>query len=227
MIIELMTEKCQFFNKFYILVIMNNYILDTNLFFNMENGMGLGGKTEEVTKKFTEVAKKMRQNKMAEFFMPPRIVDEYLSFFENKDQPFIKEFLNQITIKSPDINLVQVSGAVFYRLIDDIRERSYRGLRIGEEEIVKSARLMAGERELTKKDFEIKSGQTVKSFRDRYRQATRFGFIDSLADLDLIILAKEIDGYLVSSDEGVIKWGRVFGVKELPSGVFGAKLKES
>ena len=206
---------------------MNNYILDTNLFFNMENGMGLGGKTEEVTKKFTEVAKKMRQNKMAEFFMPPRIVDEYLSFFENKDQPFIKEFLNQITIKSPDINLVQVSGAVFYRLIDDIRERSYRGLRIGEEEIVKSARLMAGERELTKKDFEIKSGQTVKSFRDRYRQATRFGFIDSLADLDLIILAKEIDGYLVSSDEGVIKWGRVFGVKELPSGVFGAKLKES
>lgn len=227
MIIELMTEKCQFFNKFYILVIMNNYILDTNLFFNMENGMGLGGKTEEVTKKFTEVAKKMRQNKMAEFFMPPRIVDEYLSFFENKDQPFIKEFLNQITIKSPDINLVQVSGAVFYRLIDDIRERSYRGLRIGEEEIVKSARLIAGERELTKKDFEIKSGQTVKSFRDRYRQATRFGFIDSLADLDLIILAKEIDGYLVSSDEGVIKWGRVFGVKELPSGVFGAKLKES
>jgi len=227
MIIELMTEKCQFFNKFYILVIMNNYILDTNLFFNMENGMGLGGKTEEVTKKFTEAAKKMRQNKMAEFFMPPRIVDEYLSFFENKDQPFIKEFLNQITIKSPDINLVQVSGAVFYRLIDDIRERSYRGLRIGEEEIVKSARLIAGERELTKKDFEIKSGQTVKSFRDRYRQATRFGFIDSLADLDLIILAKEIDGYLVSSDEGVIKWGRVFGVKELPSGVFGAKLKES
>ena len=206
---------------------MNNYILDTNLFFNMENGMGLGGKTEEVTKKFTEAAKKMRQNKMAEFFMPPRIVDEYLSFFENKDQPFIKEFLNQITIKSPDINLVQVSGAVFYRLIDDIRERSYRGLRIGEEEIVKSARLIAGERELTKKDFEIKSGQTVKSFRDRYRQATRFGFIDSLADLDLIILAKEIDGYLVSSDEGVIKWGRVFGVKELPSGVFGAKLKES
>lgn len=203
---------------------MDRYILDTNLFFNMEGGLGLGEKTEAVTKNFTQAAKKLHQEKNAEFFMPPKIVDEYLSFFEDKNQSFIKEFLNQITIKSPDIGQVQIAGAVFYRLIESIRERSLRGLRIGEEEIFKASKSMMGEKELSKKDFEIKTGQTVKSFRERYRQATRFGFIDSLADLDLIILAKEVDGYLVSTDEGVIKWGREFGVKELPAGVFGSLL---
>lgn len=205
---------------------MDNYILDTNLFFNMESGMGMGGKTELVTKNFTEAAKKMKKAiPTARFYMPPRIMDEYLSFFENREQPFIKDFFNQITIKSPDVNKIQIGGAVFYRLIEDIRERSYRGLRIGEEEIVKAAKNMAGTGDLVKKDFEIKSGAAIKSFRDRYRQATRFGFIDSLADLDLIVLALEVEGYLVSTDEGVIKWGRVFGIKELPAGVFGAKLK--
>ncbi len=204
---------------------MEKYILDTNLFFNMESGMGLGKKTEEVTVVFTKAAKKLRVGGSAEFFMPPKIVDEYLSFFENKNQPFIKDFLNQITIKSPDIGQVQIAGSVFYHLIEDIRNRSFRGLRIGEEEIVGASKSMAGQKDLNKKDFEIKSGEAIRAFRDRYRQATRFGFIDSLADLDLIILAKEMGGYLVSSDEGVVNWGRIFGVKELPAPVFGSKLK--
>ena len=56
-------------------------------------------------------------------------------------------------------------------------------------------------------------GEIIKKFRLRYRQATRFGFLDSTADLDLIVLTKEIDGFLVSTDEGVLLWGKTFGVK--------------
>lgn len=205
---------------------MDRYILDTNLFFNMEEGIGLGKKTEEVTKNITLAAKQMKKQGAAEFFMPPKVVEEYLSFFENKEQPFIKEFLSQITIKSPDINKLQIGGDVFYQLIEDVRERRYRGLRIGEEEIVRAAETTIGKEGLSKKDFQILSGKVIKNFRERYRQATRFGFLDSLADLDLIMLTKEVDGFLVSSDEGVIKWGRVFGAKEMPAGVFGAKMGE-
>lgn len=201
---------------------MESFILDTNLFFNMEEGLNMGNKTEEVVINITTAIKK----KKIPVFMPPRIVDEFLSFFEDKEQNFIKEFLSSIVIKTPDINKLTLPAQLFYQIVGDIRERSYRGLRIGEEEIVQAGRATIGKSVLNKKDFEITIGKAIKSFRDRYRQATRFGFLDSLADLDLIVLTKELDGCLVSTDEGVVKWGRGFGVKEIPAAAFGSKLAE-
>ena len=63
---------------------MDTYILDTNLFFNMEAGLNLGQKTEEVVKNLTTAAKKLQETKEATFLLPPRVVDEFLSFFEDK-----------------------------------------------------------------------------------------------------------------------------------------------
>lgn len=209
-------------------IYMDRYILDTNLFFNMEAGIGMGEKTEDVVVNLTKLIKKHKNNepKTAEFYMPPRIVEEFLSFFENKEQVFIKDLLSQIIVRSPDLGKISVAANVFSLVIEDIRNRSYRGLRVGEEEIVNAGRLLSGRGELAKKDFEITVGQVVKKYRDRYRQATRYGFIDSLGDLDLIFLSKELDGFLVSTDDGVLKWGRVFGVKEMPVKVFGQKLSQ-
>lgn len=202
---------------------MEKYVLDTNLFFNMEAGFDMGQKTEEVIKNMTQIMQSLKGT--AEFYMPPRVVDELLSFFEDKEQPFLKEFLSVVIVKSPDINKMSLPAEVFYKLIEDIRFRSYRGLTVGDEEIQKAGQMMAGQPEMSKKDFQIKIGGVVKTFRDRYRQATRFGFLDSVADLDLIMLAKELDGFLISTDEGVIKWGRSFGVKEMMPDVFGAKMR--
>jgi hypothetical protein len=205
---------------------MEKFILDTNVFFNMEAGLGLGEKTEDVIVGLTDKIVKLKKNKKAEFLMPPRAVEELLGFFENKDQAFLKNFISQITVKSPDGSKTSFSSSVFYKLVEDIRLRSYRGLTIGEEEIVNSARLMSGSGELSKKDFEIKVGAVVKKFRERYRNATRTGFLDSLTDLDLIVLAVEQDASLVTTDEGVLVWGRTFGIKEMPSGVFRKRLED-
>ncbi|OGK12607.1 RNA ligase partner protein [Candidatus Roizmanbacteria bacterium RIFCSPHIGHO2_02_FULL_37_15] len=205
---------------------MERYILDANLFFNMEAGLGLGEKTEVVVKKLTEMVNKLKAAKRAEFYMPPRVVDEFLSFFDNKEQQFLKNFLSGITVKSPDIAKATFPAQVFYELVADIRQRSYRGLNIGEEEIEKAGRVMLGKNNLSTKDFQIQIGSVVKKFRERYRQATRFGFLDSVADLDLVVLAKELDGFLISTDEGVIHWGRLFGVKETPVGVWKKKLDD-
>jgi hypothetical protein len=203
---------------------MEKYILDANLFFNMEAGVDLGIKTQDVVVNITKIAKRLKEEKKADFIIPPRVVDEFLSFFEDKNQPFIKNFLSTITIKSPDISKTETSTNVFYLLIDEIRQRSYRGLNIGEEEIEKAGRLMVDQKNLSKKEFEIKIGEVIKKFRERYRTATRVGFLDSVADLDLIILAKEQDGVLVTTDEGVLKWARIFGVKEMPAGAWGKQL---
>lgn len=190
----------------------------------MEAGINLGKKTEEVVVNLTRVAQILKKTGKGELFSPPRAVEEFLSFFDNKEQDFLKEYLASLTIKSPETDKINIPASVFYRLIDDIRTRSYRGLNIGEEEIVKAGKTMMGGQDLEKKEFEIKIGSVVKAFRDRYRQATRTGFLDSLADLDLILLAKETGGFLVSTDEGVVRWGRVFGVKEMPAPVFGTKM---
>lgn len=204
---------------------MKKFVLDTNLFFNMEAGLGMGTKTEEVVRSFTEGMKRLKKENVAEFYTSPRVVDEFLSFFEDKEQRFIQDMLGELIIKAPHIHDIQVAGAVFYQLIEDVRGRNYRGMTVAEEEIQKSAKMLVGKGELSKKDFEMAVGPAVKSFRERYRQATRFGFIDSLADLDLIMLAKELGGVLISADSGVIKWGRTFGVQEMPLPVFGNLMK--
>lgn len=199
---------------------MEKYILDTNLFFNMEAGVNLGEKTEQVVKKVTSIGKKIKKEKKGEILMPPSAVSEFLSFFEDKNQQFIKDFLSVLTIKSPDYGRLTIPAQVFYQLIEEVRQRSYRGLNIAEEEIEKAGQLMMGVEKLNKKDFQVKIGGVIKKFRQRYRQATREGFLDSVTDLDLIILTKETDGFLVSTDEGVLCWGRIFGVKELPAAVW-------
>ncbi len=194
---------------------MEKYILDTNIFFNMEAHIGLGLTTEEVVKNLTNLINKMKTKKLALFFMSPRNVEEFLSFFEDKKQTFIQDFLSLITVKSPDKGKMVLSSSLFYELVDDIRQRSYKGLSIGEEEIKKAAILMMGKGNLTKKDFEIQIGTVIKKFRERYRNATRAGFLDSVADLDCILLAKEQEACLVTTDEGLLSWGRLFGVKEI------------
>ena len=205
---------------------MESFILDTNLFFNIGAGLGMGKNTEEIVDRLTEIIKKLKKNSKAVFYMPPRIVDEFLSFFENKEQLFIKDFLSVINIKSPNSSGLEFSSNAFYKLIEDIRNRSYRGLNIAEEEIVKAGEMTMGKKYESKKEFQITIGKFVKNFRDRYRNATRTGFLDSVADLDLIVLSKEVDGFLVTSDEGVLVWGRTFGIKEMPASVFQKRLED-
>ena len=204
---------------------MEKYVLDTNLFFNMEVDLGFGKKTKEVVIKIAYFGKKIKEQKKGEFFMPPSAIQEFLSFFEEKKYPFIEEFLSTITIKSPDYGKLYFSAHIFYRLIEEVRQRSYRGLNIGEELIKEAGRLMMGKSLLGKKDFEIEIGEIIKKFRERYRQATRVGFLDSVTDLDLIVLAKDIDGFLISTDEGVLRWGRLMGVKELPASVWRRRME--
>ncbi len=202
---------------------MEYFVLDTNLFFNMEAGLSLGQKTEEVVINLTKIIKQLK--KKAGFFMPPKAVDEFLSFFEDKDQLFIKNFLSEINIESPDLSRSVFSSTIFYKLVEDVRSRNYRGLNIAEEEIEKAASEFSGKTTDSKKDFQIKIGSFIKKFRERYRNATRTGFLDSVTDLELIVLAKQKEAFLVSTDEGVLNWGRVFGVKEMPSSIFAKRLE--
>lgn len=201
---------------------MEKFVIDTNFFVNLEIKGGFGKNPIEIVKNFVQLAKKAKENQKADFYMPPRVIDEFVSFFGQSE--LYQNIISVITIKSPDSHKISLNANIFYQLIDEVRGRAYRGLRIAEELVVKAGKTMVGQKNLTKIAFDKKIGEIIKNLRERYRQATRFNFIDSLADLDLIILSKEIDGYLISSDEGVVRWGRIFGVKELPPRLFRERL---
>lgn len=203
---------------------MEKYILDTNLFFNMQAEMGLGDKTEDIISTMTEAMQKARAKKAAEFYMPPSIISEIESFFENPNQPFLKNFIGNIIVKSPSLTELQSSATIIGEIILEARNRAFRGMKVGEEEITRAADMFMGKEALAKKEFQMAVGQILTKYRERYRNATRTGFIDSVADYELIMLAKEIDATLISTDEGVISWGRKFGVKEMNPSVFGKKL---
>ena len=202
---------------------MEKYVLDTNLFFNMEPGLELGSNTNEVIKNVLSAIKSIKKNKNIEFLMPPSVVKEIKSFFDI-ETPLLKSLFAEITIKSPNITSTTFPASLFYNLVEEIRERSSRGLDIAEDELYKAVASLAPIELTDKKDIQIKTGEFTQGLRERYRQATRTKFLDSTADLDLIVLAKEEGAYLVSTDEGVVLWGRKFGVKEMDPAVFGKKL---
>lgn len=193
---------------------MDKFIIDTNFFFNLQIKTGFGESPKEVISGFTLLARELKTAKKAEFFMPPRVLDELYTFIP-PDDAVVQELLTVVTIKSPDISKVNFASSVFYKLIEDIRERSYRGMKVAEEIIDQAASAMVGKNELSKVDYQKAVGEHLARLRDRYRQATRVKFLDSVADLDLIVLARELDGTLVSADEGVLLWGREFGVREI------------
>ncbi len=205
---------------------MESYILDTNLFFNMEPGLGIAKNTKGVIDQLTRATRILKDTKRGTLYMPTRVVDEFVSFFDHTDMGLAQTFLKEVTTKSPNTTTINFNSSVFYTLVDDVRTRNLRGLSVAEDEILKAARSMLGVGQLIKKDFEMKIGPTVKSMRERYRQATRVGFLDSVADLDIIVLAQETNGFVVSSDEGLLKWGRLFGVKEMRAPVFGSLVTE-
>jgi len=204
---------------------MKKYIIDTNLFFNMEASMGLGETTADIVKTLVGAVQKAGENEL-EIVVPPTIVQEITSFFDTPDDPLLKLLFGSITVKSPGTSEQSVSASIFEQLIDDYRSRAYRAMKVAEEEVTNTAQMFMGKEVLPQKEFQMACGKILTKLRDRYRNATRTGTIDSKADFDLIMLAKEQDGYLVTTDEGVTYWARLLGVKEMPSSVFGKKMQE-
>ena len=203
---------------------MNTYVLDTNILFNMEAQLGLGNSTKEILENLVKILP-IAQKQQEVVVVPPAIVQEMESFFDNQDGSVLKAFLGFVTVRSPSVCDISISGAIFNTLIDDYRSRAYRGMKVSEEEITKTSEMFMGKEVLPQKEFQITIGKIVTSLRDRYRNATRTGTIDSQADFELIMIAKESQGALVTTDEGVKLWARKIGVTEMSSQVFGKKMR--
>jgi len=203
---------------------MTRYILDTNLFFNMEARMGLGDTTINIVHSLKAVSQNVPKDEF-EHLAPPAIVQEITTFFDTPDDHVLQDILGFLTVKSPSISTQSLPASIVAALIEDYRQRAYRSMKVAEEEVIRGAELFMGKEVLPHKEFQMACGKILTKMRERFRTATRTGTIDSAADFDLIMLALEQDAFLVSTDEGVMHWARQIGVKEMSSVTFGKKMK--
>lgn len=171
-------------------------VLDTSLFVNPEVRTGFGETPTEAIEGFLSLA---IQIPTLEFYMPSSIFNELLNFID-KDK-ISGDLLTVLRQKSPSRHEINCPAVLLYELIDDIRERVNKGLRIAEKAVRNTNK--SEEKEI------------IQNLRRNYRDALREGIIDSKEDVDLILLAKELDALLVTVDNGVIKWAEKFGIRWL------------
>ncbi|MCI0468756.1 MAG: RNA ligase partner protein, partial [Nitrospirae bacterium] len=108
--------------------------------------------------------------------------------------------------KPPKKHELVCPAYLLYELIEDMRERVNKGLRIAEKAV------RAAENR--------KADDIIQDMRRKYREALREGIIDSKEDVDLLLLAMELDALLVTADHGLIKWAEKLGIKWLFPGKF-------
>jgi RNA ligase partner protein len=180
---------------------MEPFILDTSVFTNPDVYVQFGSDTLTAIAAFLELAKSAPA---AELYMPGSVYDE-LRLMKNLDG-LAGDFELVVRIRSPRRYQLQIPAEILYELIEEVRLRIDRGLRIAEEHAK-----MGRDANQAKEDM----GKLITRLRERYREALRRGIIDSREDVDVLLLAFELDGVLVSADEGLRKWADKVGVKLL------------
>ncbi len=171
-------------------------VLDTSLFVNPDVRNDFGDSPTEAIKGFLILAE---QIPCLEFYMPSSIFKELLNFVDKRKIP--GRLLAILHQKSPNKHELHCPAIFLYELIEDIRDRVNKGLRIAEKAVRGAG------------DADEK--QLIKNMRKSYREALREGIIDSKEDVDLILLAKELDALLVTVDNGAIAWAEKLGIRWL------------
>lgn len=169
-------------------------VLDTSLFVNPDIRSSFGATPTEALDSFLFIA---AQLPILDFYMPPLIFEELMNFVQRDKVP--GDLLVYLHQKSPKRHELTTPGFLLYELVEEMRDRVNKGLRIAEK-AVRSDKPTA---------------ENVQDLRRKYREALREGIIDSKEDVDLLLLAMELDALLVTADQGVIKWADKLGIRWL------------
>ena len=174
---------------------MNRFVLDTSIFTNPDVFRAFGPDAQEAIRTFSRLARATG----AEFFMPGSVYEELGKIKDLSD--VAADFESVVRIRSPRKHELTIPGALLYELIEEVRYRIDRGLRIAEDAAKEAARSTAD------------PGKLIGKLRGRYREALRQGILDSKEDVDVLLLSFELEGSLVCADEGLRKWADKVGIE--------------
>lgn len=153
----------------------------------------------------------------------PSVYSELSSFLrrnECDENTFVK-LDTWLVKKTPNRYEVKIPAAIFYEYIISVRQKINRGRRLAEDFILESSAISRSSEKL-----EEDIGNLISKFRDRFRTVMRQGLLDSAPDLDVLLLAKELEAGVVSSDVGIKKWSEKLGLRFVEASKFPRMLKE-
>ncbi len=180
---------------------MERYVLDTSVFTNPDVYLAFGGDVPGAVAAFAALADRARAR--AAFYMPRSVYEELTRMRDLEE--VAADFELAVRIRSPRRHDLRIPAELLYEFIEEVRQRIDRGLRIAEEHA-----------KLAGTDGQPPDvGRVINRLRARYREALRQGIIDSREDTDVLLLAYELDGVLVSADEGLCTWADKVGVRLL------------
>ncbi|MDI9645108.1 MAG: RNA ligase partner protein [Archaeoglobales archaeon] len=157
----------------------------------------------------------------------PSVYGELVSFLRRNncsEEVFVK-LDTWLVKKTPNRYEVKIPAVILYEYILAVRQKINRGRRLAEEYIWESSAIttnFSGGSEA----LEVEIGNLISKFRDKYRTAMRQGLLDSAPDLDVLLLAKELDAAVVSSDAGIRRWSEKLGLRYVEASKFPRMLKE-
>jgi RNA ligase partner protein len=185
------------------------FVLDTSVFTNPQ----LYKKFSEDILDATEDLLFLMEHSGVDFYMPLSTYEELTKMIKlGRLQP---KFEIVVKLRNPKKYNLQIPAEFLFEFIGDLRARINKGLRIAEEHV-----RSAGEK--GKENI----GELIRSLREKYREALRQGILDSKEDVDVILLAYELDAILVSADEGVRNWAKELGIKLINPQIFKEILEE-
>jgi len=147
-------------------------------------------------------------------YIPPSVYEELTTILNSREVPAeIFEKLNTWVIKKHPARFeVMVPGEVVYGFIDEMSERVDRGLRVAED-AVRRAETSAEEDDSRVQMSPV--DEVISDLREEYRSTLRQGVLDSREDLDLLLLARELEAGVVTEDTGIVAWAEDFGLRYL------------
>ncbi len=182
----------------------NVYVIDTSIFTNSGSYKVFGKSPTAALNNF------LSQNN-CQVYMPPACWEELKNFINVEEVP--KHLLLKIHIKTPDRSLIHISSSIFYDFVNEMRRRTDDSLKMSTNLLKEVYKVVPKKKEQGQPDPDT---NYIKRLRDNSRHHIRENFLDSGADLDVILLAKEINARVLSSDKGILIWADKFGVEHLP-----------
>jgi len=163
------------------------------------------------------------------------VYDELHEFARNNkcDSDVIAKIDTWLVKKAPDRYNVTIPSRIFHEYVSYMRERINKGMGVAEDAIWNAATECLFLTSKAKHKHEIEEeiereiiGGIIGKFRNKYRSALRYGILDSAPDIDVLLLAKELDAAVVASDIGIQKWAEQLGVRFVPANTFPMMLGE-
>lgn len=179
---------------------INQIVLDTSIFVNPDARYLFGKSPDQALESFLDM---ISGNSSVICYMPPSIYEELSKFIEK--MPSVQKAI-LINKKPPSSYETTIPAMFVYEFIEEMRLRINKGLRIAEKYSRKSIENIPASKQVGQDEA------IIKTLRQEYRIALREGVVDSKQDFDLVLLSKELNAYLATTDNGLIHWAQKLGI---------------